>query len=640
MSDQVDDLLFDAPRSLVRAWLLLAVAALGLSACCALALVAARTPFIGAWLPHDAFARALVLHVDLATLVWFMASTCALWALRLPAERQAVVGVACAISGAGAIAMALSGIGAPGRAVLSNYVPMVDHPLYLGGLAWFALGVVVSAFAGLRRRAAGDAQALEWAKLPLAMAGLSLLLASADPAGGGSAALLESAVGGVGHLLQFTYVLLLIYCWVILAGVSGVAPIAASVKRGLYLLAAVPVLATPLLHLIYRDDAHGLWLAYSHLMRWASWPAPLLLGGLLLARLWRDRGGVATPERLALAGSVMLFALGCLAGAAIRTETTLVPAHYHGTIGAVTAALMALTYRMLPLLGARSIAPSRARLQLAVYLLGLLVVIGGLAWSGALGAPRKSPFSAEGAGVAAMLAASLIGLGGAASVGAVLVFAWLCLRSLFGGWRRDDAMRSKHDVRRRAIAATAAAVVVLGAAIAWWPESQSWRRWPGKHDAEDAEAESRADHAAEKREAETRARFEQGVLMLHARQYEHAITAFHRVLELAPQLPEAHVNMGFALIGERRFAAARDFFASATELRRDQANAYFGLALALEALGDLPGAVGAMRTFVHRAAKDDPYRRKADTALRDWEAALASTRDRPPPTPARGKPAK
>ena len=620
MNDRLDDLLFEAPRSLVRAWLLLAVAALGLSAFFALALVAARTPYIGAWLPHGAFARALVLHVDLATLVWFMSSACALWALRLPVRRESMVRVAYAISFAGAIAMLIAGLAAPGQAVLSNYVPMVDHPLYLGGLVWFALGVLVSAFAALRLRAAGDAQALEWAKLPLAMAGLSLLLASTNPAGHASAAVLESAVWGAGHLLQFTYVLLLMYCWSLLAGTLGVAEIPASLKRGLFVLGAAPVLATPLMHWIYREDSHGLWLAYSQLMSWATWPAPLLLGCLLLARLWRDRDGQVTPERLALIGSVTLFAVGCLAGASIRADTTLVPAHYHGTIGAVTAALMALAYRMLPDLGAKAVVQSHARLQLTVYVLGLLVVICGLAWSGVLGAPRKSSFAAGGASVTATLAASLIGLGGAASVGAVLAFVWMCLHSLLGGFRRDFASRSRDDVRRRTITATTAAVVALGAVIAWWPDSESWRGWFG---IQNAEAKARADHVAQKRDAEIKARFDQGVLMLHAKQYEHAITAFHRVLELEPQLPEAHVNMGFALIGERRFDAARDFFHSATELRRDQVNAYYGLAVALKGLDDLPGAVGAMRTYLHRSTEEDPFRAKAQTTLREWETVLS-----------------
>lgn len=116
-------------------------------------------------------------------------------------------------------------------------------------------------------------------------------------------------------------------------------------------------------------------------------------------------------------------------------------------------------------------------------------------------------------------------------------------------------------------------------------------------------------------------RFQQGVAMLHAKQYEHAVTAFHRLLELDPAMPEAHVNMGYALIGLARYAAARDFFEGALALRRDQVNAYYGLAVALDGLSDRPGAIGAMRSYVHLSKPDDPYVRKARAALWEWEAA-------------------
>ncbi|UCE31499.1 MAG: tetratricopeptide repeat protein [Burkholderiales bacterium] len=109
--------------------------------------------------------------------------------------------------------------------------------------------------------------------------------------------------------------------------------------------------------------------------------------------------------------------------------------------------------------------------------------------------------------------------------------------------------------------------------------------------------------------------------MLRAGQHEHALAALHRVLELAPRMPEAHVNTGFALLGLGRFAAARDFFESATVLRPEQSNAYYGLAIALEAMRDIPGARGAMRAYLHLAPHDAPQRRRARAALWEWEAA-------------------
>ena len=91
-------------------------------------------------------------------------------------------------------------------------------------------------------------------------------------------------------------------------------------------------------------------------------------------------------------------------------------------------------------------------------------------------------------------------------------------------------------------------------------------------------------------------------------------------------MPEAHVNMGYAMLGLMRFSAARDFFSGAIELRPAQANAYYGLALALDGLNDRPGALGAMRTFVHLAKPDDAFVRKARSALWEWQAEAAQSK--------------
>ena len=129
-------------------------------------------------------------------------------------------------------------------------------------------------------------------------------------------------------------------------------------------------------------------------------------------------------------------------------------------------------------------------------------------------------------------------------------------------------------------------------------------------------------HARQYREKELDERFQQAVAMLHAKQYDFAIKALHRVIELAPTMPEAYVNMGFALIGKENYKAAADFFNGAIEIKPYQANAYWGLAISLEQLGDLEGALGAMRAFIHLSPPNDPFIRKARSALWEWESTL------------------
>ncbi|VAW83141.1 hypothetical protein MNBD_GAMMA16-441 [hydrothermal vent metagenome] len=129
-------------------------------------------------------------------------------------------------------------------------------------------------------------------------------------------------------------------------------------------------------------------------------------------------------------------------------------------------------------------------------------------------------------------------------------------------------------------------------------------------------------HAKQVRLQQLTERFDQAIVMLHAKQYDFAVTALHRVIELSPNMPEAHVNMGFAMLGLKRYKAAGDFFASAIRLKPYQGNAYWGLAVSLNELGDTEGALGAMRSYIHLAPPNDPYVRKARSALWEWESKL------------------
>jgi tetratricopeptide (TPR) repeat protein len=146
-----------------------------------------------------------------------------------------------------------------------------------------------------------------------------------------------------------------------------------------------------------------------------------------------------------------------------------------------------------------------------------------------------------------------------------------------------------------------------------------------------------AGHASAQRAREVRERFDQAVLMLHARRHEDAVVALQRVLALAPHLPEAHVNLGFALLGLHQAEPAQRAFETAIGIRVGQANAYYGLAMAFEQRGDLEAALGAMRSYLHLSRADDAYRARARSALWEWEERLGRHRLKgsPPATPAR-----
>jgi tetratricopeptide (TPR) repeat protein len=121
------------------------------------------------------------------------------------------------------------------------------------------------------------------------------------------------------------------------------------------------------------------------------------------------------------------------------------------------------------------------------------------------------------------------------------------------------------------------------------------------------------------------ASFQYAVALLNARHYEQAVDAFHKVLMLQSEMPEANVNMGFSLLGLQRYELARQYFQNTIDLRPEQRNAYYGLAVAHEGLAGLNEAIRAMRIYVHLGQENDPYRRKAESALWEWEAELAES---------------
>lgn len=129
--------------------------------------------------------------------------------------------------------------------------------------------------------------------------------------------------------------------------------------------------------------------------------------------------------------------------------------------------------------------------------------------------------------------------------------------------------------------------------------------------------------------------FATGVHLLQIGLPQQAAVNFETASRLRPDVVEARVNLGYAYLAARSYSEAEAAFRAALDLKPQQANGYYGWAQSLEALGDLPAALGAMRTYVHLTAEDDPFRRQALAAVWEWQTALdtrgrnAASNDRP-----------
>lgn len=423
----------DDARLWARRWLILAVSAVAISGVFAILIALARVPALGTLFPGAEFYRvALVLHVNLSQGVWFMAFAGALWSLNGGGggdflRRSAMLS---AVAGTAGLVLAVSAGNV--RPLMSNYLPVLDSRLFLGSLALFGCGVLLQALRSW------CALAVNWrAPVPVAAPAVLLKLSAAAtlavflllavsawqmPEGEGMA-YFETLFWGSGHLWQFSLLSLLMYSWLQLAGqAAGRLPhwlAAAAIFGGL-----LPVLLGLGIPVLHEAGSAGFVYCYTWLMQWTSWEAPLLLAvALLLAAPWRT---LAPGFGL----SLLLFVAGLLLGTLINGQTTLVTAHYHGTIGAITLAFMAVSFRLLGILGIEPPAERLVRWQLGFYGYGVLLMMSGLAGAGLMGAPRKTPgdlaltFSVE------TVSRICLGVGGLCATIGIVMFAVLLLRRL------------------------------------------------------------------------------------------------------------------------------------------------------------------------------------------------------------------
>jgi len=178
------------------------------------------------------------------------------------------------------------------------------------------------------------------------------------------------------------------------------------------------------------------------------------------------------------------------------------------------------------------------------------------------------------------------------------------------------------DVRLRAVLLTLFLVVMIAAVIQFWPASTPSTTavvpaQPEQHDSQNNNAN----------DSQLKRHFDWAVTQLRSGHYQQAINGFRAVLEQSPAMPEAYINTGFAHIELQQYEQAMKSFQTAIDLRPTQVNAYWGLAVSLEGLCDIAGAMGAMRTYIHLASADDPFLVKANAALWEWEQLKTAGND-------------
>ncbi|MEK6792123.1 MAG: cbb3-type cytochrome c oxidase subunit I [Deltaproteobacteria bacterium] len=450
---------------LIFGWLLLAVSSLMFAGMFAVLVVLARTPFIENMLPmgRDYIYVALVGHVDLAVVIWFLAFQGALLLI------TGIVGsgkgvwsaglgwASLALSYAGMLIVVIAAAFGLGRAELANYVPVLLTPVFYAGLLAFATGVFLALVnTGIRLISAViNGERLNALTVGMAVCGLGVFIAflcfglSAyfQWSSGKAAAIdFERLFWGGGHILQAVNTASMVVAWGLLARIVFNSDLAGErASKALFAVYLVFMLPAPFIYFIYDTSSYAYKDSFTFLMRWGLGPSTVVF---IVAAIWliaskRERNW-ADPGLASLALSILCFITGGVIGFNISGLNTKIPAHYHSNIGAVTIAFMGLFYKLLPSLGREVYFKRLSVVQPYLYAAGILLFVAGLYLAGAHGAARKTYAGAQGAddNTWKMLGMVVMGLGGAVSIAGGIAFVVNALASLVGrknAEEREDA---------------------------------------------------------------------------------------------------------------------------------------------------------------------------------------------------------
>jgi hypothetical protein len=237
----------------------------------------------------------------------------------------------------------------------------------------------------------------------------------------------ERLFWGGGHVLQTAAAMAMVAVWLhLLHRMTGRSAVPPHLAGALFLLMLLPTVLGPWLS--RSAHPHG---GFTLMMELGIFPVVLVVIGAGVAALRRSRAAVRDPAFAGLVTSAAMTLVGFGFGAAITTDTTLTPAHYHINIGAVTVAFMTVLFALLPRFGLPLARPRLAAWQPLIYGLGQTVFATGLGIAGFWGNAARKVYGAEQQLSAPVARSGLVlaGVGGALALAGGVMFAVILLRS-------------------------------------------------------------------------------------------------------------------------------------------------------------------------------------------------------------------
>ena len=412
-------------------WCQIGVAALGLSGIYSIILVVLRTPFLSSiFSDKEIFKTALVIHVDLSVLVWLLSCSVIIWLRTISNQLlDSAISTISYIAFIGILFIVISPwMVSENNPILNNYVPMLDNFWFILGISIFTTSLlmismisVVSFYFKNTLSQGFNGKKYEGliGSLIFIISIICLFLSyhkiqheiiyPMDLYG-----FYEMLFWSTGHSLQFLYMHTM---YAALIFVMGANPRFIKLYYFTIWNNLLMVLSILPIHFIANiDTAEFIEFCTKH-MKYAGG----ISGFFIIISICTEFISTKMKPKfhVGILCSMIIFISGGLIGLAINGTNVTIPAHYHGSIVGISVACMCLVYNLLNVEGQLY---KYANMQIIIYMIGQLMHISGLAWSGGYGVLRKNPdmvLSLE-----AKITMGIMGLGGLVAIIGGLMFVW------------------------------------------------------------------------------------------------------------------------------------------------------------------------------------------------------------------------
>lgn len=423
-------------------WLVLAISSLVVAGALAVVTLVGRVSVVRNLINDVYFAKkCLVVHVNLSLGIWLQSFLAAALILSIRINRgiRNILNIAFGISVIGVALMLAPLLIKKAKPILSNYIPVIDHNLFILGLVLFGASLFLTYTICILSPEKNDKDdmvrvstfGLKSSAFVFILSILTLIISVTKmPLSLNALSYYELIFWGMGHLLQISNIIGMISIWIILINETKNAHFL-NKKHAMraFAVAMIPCLfALPLAFCSPISNTY--YFGFTKLMKFGIWPTAIVfLTATLFAAF--DKKNKTNPYFKGIITSVALTIFGFFIGFAIKGQNTLIPAHYHSSIGGVTATYMTASFFLIRYHESK-FANKRykkiiASAQPVVFGLGTFLFSTGFALSGANGAERKTFFREQ------IFESVLgkIGLAATATGGAIAVIGGIIFLSVF-----------------------------------------------------------------------------------------------------------------------------------------------------------------------------------------------------------------